>query len=224
MATYVALHGFASSPRSKKNEHFVTRLAARGITLTTPDLNQPSFAKLSFEAMVAEVERSWRALGERPMRMIGSSLGGYVAALFASRHPERVERLVLLCPAFDLVGRWRELITPEKLAAWERDGTLAFDDATGTPVPVHYAFFLEGQRMPAFPRVACPAVIVHGTRDETVPFAQSVRYAKETPAVHELVEVDDGHDLLASLPTIDAVIDRFLIDATIDSEPRKESR
>lgn len=210
--TFVALHGFASSPRSRKNEHFRPRFAARGLTLHTPDLNQPSFARLSFEAMLGEVERTWEAAGRRPLRMIGSSLGGYVAALFASRHPERVDRLLLLCPAFDLSGRWSELVEPERMRSWRETGWLAFDDATGASVPVHYDFFLEGLRVPKTPRVTAPTIVVHGRADETVPFAQSERYAAETPAVRELVAVEDGHDLLASLDVIDARIDRFLLE------------
>lgn len=209
--TFVALHGFASSPRSRKNEHFRPRFAARGITLQTPDLNQPSFARLSFEAMVTEVERTWEQGGKKPLRMIGSSLGGYVAALFASRHPERVDRLVLLCPAFDLSGRWSELVAPDRMDEWRETGSLAFDDATKTSVRVHYAFFLEGLDVPKSPRVTCPTILVHGRNDETVPFAQSERYAAETPAVRELIAVDDGHDLLASLDVIDAVVERFLL-------------
>lgn len=208
--TFVALHGFASSPRSRKNEHFRSRFAARGIPLVTPDLNQPSFARLSFAAMVEEVARTWEREGRRPLRLVGSSLGGYVAALFAASHPERVDRALLLCPAFDLSGRWASLVEPGRMRAWERTGWLAFDDATGASVPIHHAFLEEGQRVPTFPRVACPTVLVHGRDDATVPVHQSARYALETPAVRELVLTNDGHDLLGSLDPIDAVIERFL--------------
>ena len=144
--TFVALHGFASSPSSKKNLHFDAHFRRRGLTLARPDLNQPSFAKLSPAAMLGEIERTWRAHGARPMRMIGSSLGGYMAALFASLHPERVDRLLLLCPAFDLAGRWPDLVSAERMAEWRARGALAFDDATGKSVDVHFGFFEEGLR------------------------------------------------------------------------------
>jgi uncharacterized protein len=210
--TFVALHGFASSPGSKKNLHFDEHFRQRGLSLVRPDLNQPSFATLSVVAMLREIERTWSAHGRAPLRMIGSSLGGYMAALFASRHPERVDRLLLLCPAFDLVGRWPDLITAAQMAEWRSRGALAFDDATGQSVDLHFAFFEEGLTVEPLPRVACPTVIVHGRQDVRVPFAQSERYARETPAVRELVAVDDGHDLLASLDVVDGVIDRFLLD------------
>ena len=210
--TFVALHGFASGPRSRKNEHFRPRLAARGVTLQTPDLNQPSFARLSFAAMRDEVERTFQAGGRKPLRMIGSSLGGYVAAYFAASFPERVDRLILLCPAFGLADRWRDLIAPEKLSEWRERGWLAFDDATGQSVPIHYRFFLEGFEVPRMPEVPCPTILVHGRDDETVPFDQSVRYAAQNENVRELIAVPDGHDLLASLDVIDRAIDRHFFD------------
>ncbi len=221
--TFVALHGFASSPASRKNVHFDARFRARELTLVRPDLNQPSFAKLSIAAMQAEIARTWDAAGRAPLRMIGSSLGGYVAALFASQHPERVDRLVLLCPAFDIAALWPELLTAEQLVEWKQRGTLGLEDAAGAIVDVHYALVEEARATPPFPRALCPTVIVHGRQDARVPFAQSERYARETPAVRELVRVDDGHDLLASLDVLYGVVDRFLLDGVPRSGARSTS-
>jgi pimeloyl-ACP methyl ester carboxylesterase len=39
---------------------------------------------------------------EKGWRLVGSSLGGLMAALFATRHPDRVRKLVLLAPALML--------------------------------------------------------------------------------------------------------------------------
>lgn len=51
------------------------------------------------QAMLAEVESLLDRLSARPVVLIGSSLGGCLAALYAAMKPERVERLVLLAPA-----------------------------------------------------------------------------------------------------------------------------
>ncbi|WP_152225700.1 alpha/beta fold hydrolase [Pseudomonas sp. SCB32] len=51
------------------------------------------------QAMLAELETLLDQLSERPIVLIGSSLGGCVAALYAAKKPDRVERLILLAPA-----------------------------------------------------------------------------------------------------------------------------
>jgi len=40
--------------------------------------------------------------GRAPLILVGSSYGGLMAAMFAGRHPERVESLILLAPALHL--------------------------------------------------------------------------------------------------------------------------
>lgn len=195
---YLYLHGFASGPRSKKGMRFDAAFRELGVPLERLDLNVPSFSALSPRAMVREVER---AAGGDEVALLGSSLGGWTAARFAELRPERVARLVLLCPAFDLCGRWPRLLPEGAMERWRTTGTWTFEDGEGRPTPVHYRFYEECCEEPAFPDVRCPTLLVHGTRDETVPVDSSRRYAATRPHV-ELVEVDDGHDLLASLETI----------------------
>lgn len=51
------------------------------------------------QAMLAEIECLLDQLSARPVVLIGSSLGGCLAALYAAKKPERVERLILMAPA-----------------------------------------------------------------------------------------------------------------------------
>jgi len=46
---------------------------------------------------------------ETGWRLVGSSLGGLMAALFATQHPDQVQKLVLLAPALTLPGFTRSL-------------------------------------------------------------------------------------------------------------------
>jgi hypothetical protein len=132
---------------------------------------------------------------------VGSSLGGWVAARWAELHPERVARLLLLAPAFDLPGRWRDLVSPEQLREWERRGWIAAPDGTGREGRLHWEFLLDARRQPPFPSVGCPTLILHGRSDAVVPLASSEAYTRQHPAVR-LEVFDDGHELLASLPTV----------------------
>lgn len=204
---YAYLHGFASGPRSRKGVALARVLGARGITLERPDLNRPSFARLSHDAMLAELD----AIDEEAKRegvtwrFVGSSLGGWLAARWAELHPDRVDRLVLLCPGFDLSARWPKLFGADAMAEWAREGEMIVRDGAGDPVALWYGFYQESLRQPAWPVVPCPTVIVHGTRDVTVPVESSRRYASEHANVR-LVEVDDDHEMTGSIEVIAEVV------------------
>jgi pimeloyl-ACP methyl ester carboxylesterase len=203
------LHGLASGPRATKGLHLARAFARHGIDLALPDLNAPSFAELSCTAMLDVLDAMDRQAGPGARwRFVGSSLGGYLAALWCMRHPGRCDALVLLCPGFGLQDRWRNLVGDEGLARWRRDGRLPLPDASGTPVPVHWGLVEDMARHPRVPDVDCPTLIIHGTRDAVVPIAGSRQYAAAHADVR-LVEVDDDHPLQGSLPRIEREVLAF---------------
>lgn len=204
-ARYAYLHGFASGPASHKGVALRATFAARGLDLTLPDLNRPSFAQLTISAGLEAID-AWAAEDDAPIALIGSSLGGYTAALWAARNPARVSRLMLLCPGFELVARWPAILGAPAITRWRAHGALSFPDAEGASVPVHWGFIEDALTLPGTPSVPCPTLIVHGTQDETVPIASSRVYAAAHPELVRLVEVDDDHRLAASLPRIEAEV------------------
>lgn len=216
MRRFAYLHGFASGPGSYKGtriaERWASELSDQGVHLERPDLNQPSFAELRFTDSLAHLD-ALDAAGEGAARwcLIGSSMGGYLAARWAELRPDRVERLVLLCPGFDINRRWMGIFGPAAMARWRAEGELAIPPAHGDEAPtrVHWGFIEDALRHPAWPEVPCPTVIIHGTRDEVVPIASSREYVQTRPHLDvELIEVDDDHGLVASLDLIDEVARR----------------
>jgi pimeloyl-ACP methyl ester carboxylesterase len=204
---YAYLHGLGSSPRSHKGVALERAFAGRGLTLERPDLNRPSFAFLDHAAMLAAVdEMDARQPHGPPWRLVGSSLGGWVAARWAELRPDRVDRLVLLCPGFDLADRWPDVVGAEQMARWQREGALALADANGDMVGVHWGFMESARRHPGRPEVPCPTLILHGVYDEIVPIEHSRRYAAQRPHVR-LIELDDDHPLTDS---IDRVVEEVL--------------
>jgi hypothetical protein len=211
------LHGFASSSLSTKGQALRRYYAERGgeVELHTPDLNHPSFAELTYTGMLAAFDAFDASLdaseGARARwRLIGSSMGGWVASRWAQLHPERVDRLLLLCPAFDFVDRWPVLLGAQAFARWREQGSIPIPDAQKQLVDVHFELYRDAERQPARPVVSCPTVIIHGTRDDVVPIASSREYAVAHENV-ELVEVDDDHLLVGSLARIEQVVDEFLL-------------
>lgn len=196
---YAYLHGFASGPLTKKGQRLREAL---DVPLRLPDLNAPSFAELSQQAMLDRLDALDAEVGDDDgWALIGSSLGGWLTARWSELRPGRVARALLLCPAFDIAGRWPSILPDGAMERW-REGDLVLPDGSGTPTRLHYRFYEESTEQPAFPVIACPTRIVHGTRDQSVPVDSSRRYA----AAHDhvaLIEVDDGHDLLASMDVIE---------------------
>lgn len=213
------LHGFASSSLSTKGVALRRYYAGKGaVELHTPDLNYPSFAELTYTGMLAAFDAFDAALDEHEQvepgstrwRLIGSSMGGWVASRWAQLHPERVDRLLLLCPAFDFVNRWPVLIGAQAFARWREQGSIPLADGMKQVVDVHFELFRDAERQPLRPIAACPTVVVHGTRDPIVPIVSSREYAAEHANV-ELVEVDDDHLLLGSMARIETIVDEFLL-------------
>jgi uncharacterized protein len=187
----VYLHGFASSPQSGKARFFAEKFGALGVPFTAPQLDEGNFEGPTISGQLGVVEREVR--GE-PVVLMGSSLGGYLAALYAARHQE-IEKLVLLAPAYQFPTRWRARYSAEELELWRRRGTIPF---------FHYGFkeerglgfqMVEDARKyedePAFRQ---PALVLHGLKDDVVPAALSKAFAERHPNV-TLRLLDSGHEL-----------------------------
>lgn len=207
---YAYLHGFASSSLSRKGLHLREAFHGRSVELELPDLNVPSFEKMTFSAILAALDARDAAPAHRAFRwrLVGSSMGGYLAARWAELRPRRVERLVLLCPGLDMVARWPELLGDEVFRRWRSAGRLEMPDAAGVPRPLHWGFVQDARTHPPFPEPSCPVLILHGRRDEVVPVELSRRYAAARPNVR-LVELDDDHGLAGSLERIAAEVVGF---------------
>lgn len=194
------LHGFASGPSSAKGRAFEELFGRIGVALHRVDLTPGAdgFERSTPLTMLSEAEKALAATGARAV--MGSSLGGYLAALLASRHTS-VERLVLLAPAFRLFERWRARLTPTQVEAWKAEGLWVDHHVTGDRRRLGYRFLEDAEALPAFPEVRVPALCFAGRRDETVPLEDVAAFVNRTPGAR-LVALDDGHELVASVPRI----------------------
>lgn len=203
----VYLHGFASSPQSSKAQFFRRKFAASGISVAIPQLDQGRFEQLTISGQLKVIER---ALGEQPPILMGSSLGGYLAALYAARHPSQVERLVLLAPAFQFPRRWRERYSDQDWERWKNEGsTPVFHFGEGREQRLGYQFVEDAARYEDEPEFPQPALILHGARDSVVPADISRAYAA-AHAHTKLVLFESGHELTDVLEPMRAQVWQFL--------------
>ena len=209
---WLYLHGFASGPASYKGRAMAAHYAAQGVPLELRDLRRPSLERLRLSTLIAETRGALGGPADRAV-IFGSSLGGLTACRVAEEDA-RVCALVLMAPAFRLMERWRLRLGEEGWRAWEQSGWLeVFDYAEQKPARVDFGFALDAAAADAgsggWPDVRVPTLIVHGTRDEVVDVELSRAFAAGKRHVR-LVEVDDDHELTASLPVIQREADAFL--------------
>ena len=202
----VYLHGFASSPESGKARFFAGKFRELGVPFAAPQLDEGNFEGLTISGQLRVVEK---AVGGEPVVLMGSSLGGYIAALYAARSVQ-VEKLVLLAPAFRFPTRWRARYSAEELELWRRRGTIPF---------FHYGFKEErglgfqivedAQKYEDEPAFHQPALVLHGIKDDVVPAELSKAFAEGHPNV-TLRLVDSGHELTDVLDELWAETAAFL--------------
>ena len=207
MTPIVYLHGFASSPQSSKARFFHSRFAEQGIDIQVPRLDQGNFTDLTISGQLQVIAG---AVGDQPAVLMGSSLGGYLAALFASRHAS-IQKLVLLAPAFQFPRRWRERYAPEQLAHWKAQGSVpVFHYGYKEEMPLGYQFLEDSTRYEDEPEFDQPALILHGLRDPVVPAGISQQYAARHPNV-TLKLLESGHELTDVLDQLWAETAQFLL-------------
>jgi pimeloyl-ACP methyl ester carboxylesterase len=204
------LHGFASSPHSSKATFLAQKLAARGVTMMVPDLNEPDFSTLTVSRMLGQVSELVGS-GTGPISVVGSSLGGFVAVQAARQHPDRVSRLVLLAPALDFDGKRLSDLGDRGLEAWKSSNQLAvFHYGYGRTMSVHYDLYADARQYNAFETTLTqPVQIFQGRLDTAVEPRTVERWAASRSNV-ELHMLDDDHQLLKSLELIWTEMEEFL--------------
>lgn len=202
----VYLHGFASSPESGKARFFAGKFHELGVPFTAPQLDEGNFEGLTISGQLRVVEK---AVGGEPAVLMGSSLGGYIAALYAARSVQ-VDKLVLLAPAFHFPTRWRARYSTEELELWRRRGTkLFFHYGVKEERGLGYQIVEDAQKYEDEPAFRQPALVLHGRKDDVVPAELSKAFAEGHPNV-TLRLLDSGHELTDVLEELWAETATFL--------------
>ena len=118
-----------------------------------------------------------------------------MSALYASRHGDQIEKLVLLAPAFQFPRRWRERYSDQDWERWKREGSApVFHYGDGRERRLGYQFMEDAAQYEDEPEFPQPALILHGVRDSIVPAEISRVYAARRPNTR-LVLFESGHEL-----------------------------
>jgi hypothetical protein len=203
---YVYLHGFASSPASRKATFFRQRMADHGIDLNVPALDEGDFTGLTVSRQLRLIEK---IVGNDPCRLIGSSLGGYVATLFAARH-ENVDSVLAMAPALAFAKLWRDQLGEEKMREWEQTGSMTvYHYGEDKDREIGFELMKDGFSYEDYPDINQRALVIHGRRDDVVPIMFSEKYCGARPGKRRLVILESDHGLSDSMEEIWAEAENF---------------
>ena len=199
----IYLHGFASSPASSKAIRVGRELEARGVRFVCPDLNEPAFETLTVTRMLDQAGRAIADM-ERPVALIGSSLGAFVALhAAASDNSGKVDRLVLMAPALDFGGNRLRQLGEAGIDEWRRTGSLrVMHYASNTYRDVGFVLYEDAAKYDAFAvNLNLPILAFQGRHDASVDPAMVESWAASRTNV-DLRMLDDDHQLAASVDLI----------------------
>jgi len=216
----VFLGGYRSDMEGTKALHLEAWARARGRAFLRFDYSGHGASSGAFEDgcigdWAEDAAAAILALTDGPQVLVGSSMGGWIACLFARAHPDRVAALVGIAAAPDFTedSFWKGFSDAER-ARLMTDGRIAQPSDYGEPYIVTRRLIEDGREnlvLRAPLPMPWPVRLLQGTEDEAV--ARSVALA--------LLDHIDGADVRLTL--VKGADHRFsssdclaLLDATLD--------
>jgi pimeloyl-ACP methyl ester carboxylesterase len=161
-------------------------------------------------------------LGIPEVDLVGLSMGGRLAAQFATEHRRRVRKLVLVAPAgLDAPGYPLtdfSKIPPDQILSYlTEDIPRVMEHAIGPPDPRESEIFVR--RLPSvmdrkftrwLHRLTIPSLLVWGENDHATPIQQAQEWLKFAPGLQLLKIPGAGHLVLDEKPEAVEAIEAFL--------------
>jgi len=200
----VLLHGLSGNSTrwdlvtpelAKHRRVLVLDQRGHGLSVRTPTY--------SFEAMRDDLLEFVDALGLGPFLLIGHSMGGTVAALFAEQHSDRLTGLVLVdAPPPDGDGDWTVPPRPTEDPGFDWPCLPAIFTQLAHPDPAYVG---------DLPKIAVPTLILGGGTTSPVPQEKLAAAAARIPGATLVTLEGAGHNIHQTQPAelLAAITSRF---------------
>lgn len=222
----VFLHGFKSDMTGGKALAVETFCRDRGQAFLRFDCSGHGASSGRFEdgtigQWLDDAIAALDSLTEGPQLLVGSSMGGWLALLLALARPRRVVGLLGLAAAPDFTEELMfDSFTPELKDRLLREGRVLIEDGDdGPPTPVTRRLIEDGRRhllLHGPINLACPVRLIHGVRDNDVPWRTALRLQAHLTSddVEVTLVKNGGHrlsepaDLCRMLTTLEQLLRR----------------
>ena len=199
----ILCHGMESTKEGTKHVRLAERLARRGIATLRFDFSyvgesEGDFADLTFRGEVEDLGGAWDFFRTRvsgPIGLLGSSMGGTVALLFAGSEPA-VRVLATIAAVAHPLRALAEL-RPVELERWRAEGSYSLGG-----VRLNSTFLEDVETLDvlsACRSISCPTFLAHGDADRVVPHADADEIVAALVAEHR-VKIYPGADHRFSRP------------------------
>jgi pimeloyl-ACP methyl ester carboxylesterase len=181
----ILCHGMESNKESEKLVAMSRQLAERGMLALRFDFacageSGGKFEEITYSGEAEDLRAAYDfVLRYKPKKIgvVGSSMGGTVALLFAAEE-QNVAALVTIAAPVHPERFSERLSTPEDTEQWRAQGFIEYH---GRRLNVSLLHDLEVLDVPkAARKISCPVLVIHGDKDDIVP-------------------VEEGHELFAEL-------------------------
>jgi putative redox protein len=208
----ILCHGMESSKVGTKAVRLATEFAAAGCHAIRFDFSyvgesEGAFADLTVSGEVDDLAGAWRFVRERirgPVGIVGSSLGGAVALLFAAEEPGVTAVATIAAVAHP--ERFGQTLSAGERERWRRDGIYEWEG-----MRLRSSFLDDAENLDllsAVERICGPLLLTHGTADTVVPCSDADEIAGRARLRPE-VRLYEGADHRFSEPVL---LDRLLGD------------
>jgi putative redox protein len=196
----VFCHGLFSSKDARKIVHMAEPITGSGCAVLTFDFSFAAMGDFSEFSILQEVEDLRRAVGYfkecgiREMHLVGSSMGGVVALLFASEGAPFLKSLTLIATPVNMEELLETMFPETNMGSLPEEGMSMVDG-----IPIHNRFIREAlsiDLLKRLPEIRIPVLVIHGREDTVVNTSNALVANTVLRSKKNLIIIEDGdHNL-----------------------------
>jgi len=226
--TAVFLHGYGGQARQwvKQLRHFCEENRVIAYDFRGHATSDKPDSTYEMDELVSDLEALLAALDvPEQFVLVAHSFGGAVAVEYALRHPERVDKLVLIGMAANFsLGRWPQMVfrVPSRFLEPVRPAFKTLYAPVRVLKKLYTRTLATWEGWPRFPLLDVPTLVIAGHKDAAFPSARASEIADQIPGAQMITIPVAAHMVPQERPdAVNRAIERFIGEAPPSWRDRK---